>query len=257
MSQELGIKLEKSFFFDGYQLPANTRLPYRTVEMYELDCFSKSEGGIVLGEKNIRFEANTVNFRIPGQYVCGVMPYRGTGLYFSANNLPYPLDGVPFKIVGSQAKKLTNIAEEIRCQTMNTGMLSNLTVQSKLLLLLRELYLTMPVYQESYRQYNRYLRPVIEYVHRHLDEQIPIESLLQISGLSKSYFHKMFKQTLGRTPNEYITEQRLERAKQLMQLTNQKMEEIALQCGFLDPVYFSYVFKKETGQTPTQYRKAL
>ena len=79
MSQELGIKLEKSFFFDGYQLPANTRLPYRTVEMYELDCFSKSEGGIVLGEKNIRFEANTVNFRIPGQYVCGVMPYRGTG----------------------------------------------------------------------------------------------------------------------------------------------------------------------------------
>jgi two-component system response regulator YesN len=82
-------------------------------------------------------------------------------------------------------------------------------------------------------------------------------SLAQVAGqahLSPSYFCTVFSQEMGKTFKEYLTEIRMQRARELLRGTALKSFEIADQVGYSDAHYFSYVFRKQTGQSPTEYR---
>lgn len=82
-------------------------------------------------------------------------------------------------------------------------------------------------------------------------------SLTQVAGqanLSPSYFCTVFSQEIGKTFKEYLTEIRVQRARELLRTTALKSFEIAEQIGYSDAHYFSYVFRKNVGQSPTEYR---
>ena len=72
--------------------------------------------------------------------------------------------------------------------------------------------------------------------------------------LSPSHFCTVFSQETGQTFKEYLTEIRIQRARELLRSTALKSFEIADQIGYSDPHYFSYVFRKHTGQSPTEFR---
>ncbi len=76
------------------------------------------------------------------------------------------------------------------------------------------------------------------------------------SGFNDDYFRRCFKSELKKTPLQYMTDMRIERAK-VMLLENSfiSVENVALNCGFNDALYFSTCFKKHTGISPMQYRK--
>lgn len=61
--------------FDGYSLPENTKISSRIVFDYEIEFYTKSDGGIKINGEFVPFESGTVNFRKPGQLVKGVLPY--------------------------------------------------------------------------------------------------------------------------------------------------------------------------------------
>lgn len=73
-------------------------------------------------------------------------------------------------------------------------------------------------------------------------------------NISPSYFSSIFSQETGQTFTEYLTEVRIEKAKELLMCTNLRASEIGYQVGYKDSHYFSYIFKKETGCTPKEYR---
>lgn len=75
-------------------------------------------------------------------------------------------------------------------------------------------------------------------------------------GVSKHYLRHCFKEVVGLTPLEYLTDLRIQQAKCFL-TQNQYMtsEEIAINCGFSDPYYFSRCFKKHTGVSPREYRR--
>jgi two-component system response regulator YesN len=73
-------------------------------------------------------------------------------------------------------------------------------------------------------------------------------------SVSVSYFSQRFKSITGKTFVEYLTELRIEHAKELLRTASGRGYEIAPQVGFRDPHYFSSTFKKVCGMTPTQYR---
>ncbi|WP_281989272.1 helix-turn-helix domain-containing protein [Aquimarina aggregata] len=56
-------------------------------------------------------------------------------------------------------------------------------------------------------------------------------------------------------PNNYITDQKLKRAKELLRITEMPVSEIAYGVGFNDPLYFTRIFKKKIGGSPTEYRQ--
>ena len=75
-------------------------------------------------------------------------------------------------------------------------------------------------------------------------------------NVSADYFTKMFKDSIGKTPIEYINGLRVNRSMELLFKTEKSMSEIADEIGFCNPNYFHKIFKQYTDQSPLSYRKS-
>jgi AraC family transcriptional regulator of arabinose operon len=98
------------------------------------------------------------------------------------------------------------------------------------------------------------VRQVMDFLRLHLDEKLTVETLAEISGLSVSRLAHLFREQVGRTPMQFLEWQRLERAKQLLELTPRPIQAIATEVGFDNPFYFTLRFKRLTGLSPRAYR---
>jgi AraC-like DNA-binding protein len=85
------------------------------------------------------------------------------------------------------------------------------------------------------------------------NETLDRETVAAQVGLHPTYFGKVFKMETGVHYAEYLTEIRIEKAKELLRTTQKNVTEIAYETGFSSQSYFSTVFKKKTGLTPKQY----
>ncbi|SFJ05298.1 two-component system, response regulator YesN [Paenibacillus sp. UNC496MF] len=95
------------------------------------------------------------------------------------------------------------------------------------------------------------------YIDRHLFRDLSVEEAATHVGLSTSHFSLLFKGAFGETFIEYVTGQRMEAAKALLQDTPKSVAQIAKEVGYSERRYFTKVFMKYTGQNPTEYRMAL
>ena len=87
--------------------------------------------------------------------------------------------------------------------------------------------------------------------------QISIATLAEQVFVTPTYLCMLFKQATGQTINEYITQIRIRRAKQLLADSRIKLYDVCCQVGYLSPSYFSSIFKKYTHMTPREYREAV
>ena len=100
------------------------------------------------------------------------------------------------------------------------------------------------------------LRPVIEYIADHYCEKIYIEELADMITVSPDYFTKMFKDSIGKTPIEYINGLRVNEAMRRLSETDDSMADIADGIGFCNPNYFHKIFKQYMNVSPLAYRKS-
>lgn len=95
-----------------------------------------------------------------------------------------------------------------------------------------------------------------EYITRHYaDSDLSLQEVCNHLGVSTSRFSNIFKQTFGATFIDILSGIRMEKAKELLAVSELKNYEIAEKVGFSDPHYFSIAFKKATGKTPTEYAR--
>ena len=95
------------------------------------------------------------------------------------------------------------------------------------------------------------------YIQTHYQKDISLDDVSREVDISPYYFSKLFKEETGQNFIEYLTQIRMDCAKQLMENKAElSMKEICLACGYQDPNYFSRIFKKNTGLTPTEYRES-
>ncbi|OJJ21103.1 hypothetical protein BKI52_11065 [marine bacterium AO1-C] len=95
-----------------------------------------------------------------------------------------------------------------------------------------------------------------EYLHDCGDEHLTLDTLSKSIGVSKYYLHRLFTKITGRTPLQYLTYIRLEKAKNRLKYSQGTILDIAIDCGFESLSYFSIAFKKHLGVSPSQYRKS-
>lgn len=93
----------------------------------------------------------------------------------------------------------------------------------------------------------------VDYIRKNLHQKLSIDSIAKMAYVSKSNFFKMFKDELGTSPNEFILQERISRAKELLKSRN-SIKETAFQTGFSDTNYFTRVFKQLVGMTPKSYQ---
>lgn len=97
---------------------------------------------------------------------------------------------------------------------------------------------------------------VLSLIRARLDQTITIDELASEAGMSPSHFSRVFKETVGSTPMQYVLAYRVEQAMKMMSDASRQLGDIALDCGFADQAHFSRSFKQVTGQTPRAYRAA-
>ena len=100
-------------------------------------------------------------------------------------------------------------------------------------------------------------RHLIDYIEQHLDQPISLGELAGRCALSEYHFARMFRESFGLPPHQYLLARRLTRARELLRGTRQPLGEIALACGFASPSHFANRFKQALGGTPGEYRLAM
>jgi AraC family transcriptional regulator len=98
-------------------------------------------------------------------------------------------------------------------------------------------------------------RAVVEYIEAHLDEQISLLKLAELTRLSLHHFCRAFKQSFGIPAHQYQVQRRVETAKLLLADRTTSVTDIALRVGYAQTSSFSNAFRKATGWAPTVYRR--
>lgn len=88
----------------------------------------------------------------------------------------------------------------------------------------------------------------------YMSDEISLNTIAAEVGMSPSYFSSIFSKEMGKTFVEYLTEIRMDRAKELLMCSSTKTSEIGYEVGYKDPHYFSYIFKKTQNCTPKEFR---
>jgi AraC-like DNA-binding protein len=98
------------------------------------------------------------------------------------------------------------------------------------------------------------LRRVVEYVENHLSAKITLSDLAAVAGLSRMHFAYQFRVATGSRPHEFLLQQRIRRAEDLLKDTTIPIVEVALTVGFQTQAHFTTVFKRLVGCTPQRWR---
>lgn len=135
--------------------------------------------------------------------------------------------------------------------------ISNITTMEQLQDKIHRMLLSVLEYRDGRPndQYKKLVRQAKEYINlHHADHDLSLHEVALHVSLSASHFSLVFSQEAGRTFKEYLTDVRINKAKELLRMTSLRSAEIAYQVGYNDPHYFSSVFKKQTGLSPMEFR---
>lgn len=100
-------------------------------------------------------------------------------------------------------------------------------------------------------------RQLREYVEGHLDHPLSLGELAALCNLSEYHFARMFRESFGLPPHQYLLARRLAKARQLLRHGQLPLGEVALLCGFASASHFSNRFRQALGATPGAYRAAF
>lgn len=99
-----------------------------------------------------------------------------------------------------------------------------------------------------------YIKEAIAYIEHNFQNDITVEDIADTCGLNRSYFGKIFKETLGKSPQEFLINYRMLKAIELLKLTRLSIGDIGLAVGYENQLHFSRAFKKIYNISPREWR---
>jgi AraC-like DNA-binding protein len=134
---------------------------------------------------------------------------------------------------------------------------ADLSLKELLIRLVQSQHLQQVAAESTTNDNQSRLHYVLKYIHEHLTEKIAVDALSRKAYLSRNIFFKWFREQFGITPLDYINQERIKLAKQLLATPQYKIQTVSSMCGFSDVNYFVRLFKKMEGITPKTYKDCL
>jgi AraC-like DNA-binding protein len=131
---------------------------------------------------------------------------------------------------------------------------ADLNVKELLIRLLQSQHVKQVSDERGQNNNHTRLHFVLHYIHEHLTEKILIDMLCRKAYLSRNMFFVWFREQFGVSPLEYINQERIKLAKQLLADKRNNVTTVSLKCGFSDVNYFVRLFRKLEGLTPGSYQ---
>ena len=108
---------------------------------------------------------------------------------------------------------------------------------------------------EKYRRFSHSIIIATEFMRENFASPLTLNDIAMSAHISPSYFHLIFKNSVGVTPARYLLDVRMREAQKLLINTSLPLSEIAGMCGFDSQSYFTDVFRREEGVTPGKFRR--
>lgn len=104
---------------------------------------------------------------------------------------------------------------------------------------------------------NTYVRKAVSFIQSNYCNSIKVTDVAKYVCINRSYLYTLFQNSMGMSPQHFLTAFRITKATELLQLTSLPIESIALSCGYHDPLVFTKAFKQMKKMSPTAYRKEI
>jgi len=215
----------------------------------------------------------TKEYRIKSNQGFMIFPNQIT-TYISDNKLPWEYVWVEFD--GLRVKEALDIAE-LSCDNpvyhAKFKKMRETMVQEMLYLtehgdsspfhLIGHLYLffdamlqsiTSETNTQQKRLQDYYIHEALSYIEQNFQNDITVEDIAKICGLNRSYFGKIFKDSTGKTPQQFLMTYRMIKATELLKLTKLSISDIGNAVGYTNQLHFSRAFKNVHGMPPRKWR---
>lgn len=182
---------------------------------------------------------------------------------YIANIAHETVDGDKVELIPHFAKSdllIHQIGLALKAELLSTGLCTRLYADSATTMLAAHLLkhycvfgLTLSKYDDGLPNYK--LNQALQYIRAHFDRDLTLGEIAAVVGMSQYYFLRLFKQSMGVTPYQYVLYLRVERAKSLLKQRQITISDIAIECGFASQSHFSRVFRQMLGITPKAYQE--
>lgn len=107
---------------------------------------------------------------------------------------------------------------------------------------------------QSSKMSDYYIQEAIHYMEQNFQNDISIEEIAAVCGINRSYLGKIFRNSIGRSPQEFVMNYRMVKAAELLKLTTLSIADIGNAVGYSNPLHFSRAFKNIYGVSPREWR---
>ncbi|MEE1304116.1 MAG: AraC family transcriptional regulator [Agathobacter sp.] len=107
---------------------------------------------------------------------------------------------------------------------------------------------------QSSKMSDYYIKEALNYIEQNFQNEITIEDIAGVCGINRSYFGKIFHNSIGCSPQEFLMKYRMAKATELLKLTSLSIAEIGSAVGYENQLHFSRAFKKINGVSPREWR---
>ena len=235
----------------------------RTVCYFEFELFmSDSDRYSYVGDSKIQRKNGTIICSKPGQTRYSELPFRCHYLHISSDDeeLLRFMNALPDSLTADDTQAVAAMFEAL-IKNDGTSPSERLKQQGDACRLLSYIFaLADRSGTDINPALSTYRKPLLDaahYIEHHLSEKLCLKTLAQTANLSQVYFHRLFCERFGQTPNQYIFTHRIAAAKMALLSDNVSVAQVAAECGFSSQSYFNHKFKEATGQTPLEYRRYM
>lgn len=234
----------------------------RKTTMFEIELPIEQGGISYIDSGEMRVSPNTVICAKPSQVRHTKLPLKCFFIHMILKNdeLYNILTNVPDFIETKRSEEYRNIFIKL-CKYYDSQLeCDKIIIHSLILELIHMLF------NDSKKQLNRgkmknnsyeIIERAIRYINENLSSDLSLDAVASYSSLSPVYFHNCFKAATGKTLREYVEEQRIIKAANLLITTDSTLTEVSYECGFSSQSYFSYAFKRKMKMTPREYVKEI
>jgi len=229
------------------------RMPLHKHDLWEVVYYSAGSGFVQIQKEIVPFETGDI-FILPPNLEHSDWSEEGfQNIHFEFKQSPLSGDTYyTFRDNSNQA------VLHIMCQMYDIYIQQNSNWENIINLLYELFFQYMYALSESPKN-NAYVEHIRHAIISNIsDPQFSLQTVFNDLHLSPNYARDLFKENVGCTPLQFLTEKRLDYARQLLasrNLSNFYIHEISYMCGFSDPYYFSRLFRKHVGVSPKEWKK--
>jgi len=234
-----------------------------------LNPYSVRGGYIGQKDRNITFLKNDFTYSLEGAHSYTVANKSGQSVCISFDKkfrlaLESSLPGVSKMdeslTATSGLPNAAAYAQILQSFLETDGQGGRLRLESLITLLLGDIYARMQKATNTDQGFvlsDQMLSQIKEYIDAKCDQKIGVQELADLASISMFHFSKVFKETTGLPPHQYVIQHRLERVRNLLETSTLSLTQIAYEAGFSSQSHMSVSFLQHFGATPGKYRKSV